>query len=277
MRKSFIKQKKPFVVGVLRGKTVQYNLATIRNAEYEGADAFDLHLNWLAPQERSDDALRQLINFTKLPMLALFYTEKTPYNDPAPSFEERLELQMRAIDCGAAGIDLQAHFFDNDSKKSLEGSKLSFAAVNPAEISLQPDIVERQKEDISQVHQKGAEVLLSSHVGVELSCEQAVDLALEMEKRGPDIVKIVSLCNSEIQLAEVIKTIITLRHELQTPFVYLGGGAVGSLSRIFGAALGNCLCFAVSRYDETHAFIQPPIHTVKNILEELKIDVFSQM
>ena len=277
MRKSFVNQKKPFVVGVLRGKSALFNMATMKNAEYEGADAFDLHLNWMPEADRSEESLKKLFAFTKLPVLVLYYLEKTPFNnDPPPRWDERLDVQMRAIDCGAAGIDIQAHYFDNDSKSSLIGSNLSFAAANPAEISLRPEIIDKQMDVIERVHAKGAEVLLSSHVGVELSCEQAVDLALEMEKRKPDIVKIVSPCNSEEQLGEVLKTIVTLRKELHTPFVYLGGGEKGKLSRIFGAALDNCLCFAVSRYDETHAFIQPPIRTAKSVLEEMKTDVLIQ-
>ena len=276
MKKSFVNQKKPFVFGVLRGKSALANMATIKNAEYEGADAFDLHLNWMPEQDRSEASLKRLFAFTKLPVLVLYYLEKTPFNDPAPGWDARLDVQMRAIDCGAAGIDIQAHYFDDDSRSSLIGSKLSFASANPAEISLRPEIIDRQMDVIERVHAKGAEVLLSSHVGVELSCDQVVDLALEMEKRKPDIVKIVSPCNSEEQLGEVLKTIVTLRRELHTPFVYLGGGEQGKLSRIFGAALGNCLCFAVSRYDETHAFIQPPIRTAKSVLEEMKTDVLIQ-
>ncbi|MBQ8510442.1 MAG: type I 3-dehydroquinate dehydratase [Clostridia bacterium] len=276
MKKTFAYQKKPFVVGVLRGTSALANMATMKNGEYEGADAFDLHINWMPEKDRTDESFKKLFSFTKRPVLALFYTEQTPFNNPAPGWEERFEVQMRAIDCGAAGVDIQAHYFDDDSKSSLACSNLSFVSANPAEISLRPEIIERQKDLIERVHAKGAEVLLSSHVGVELTCEQAVDLALEMEKRGPDIVKIVSPCNSELQLGEVLKTIVTLRQELHTPFVYIGGGEKGKLSRIFGAALGNCLCFAVSRYDETHAFVQPPIRTAKSILEEIKTDALEQ-
>ena len=276
MKKSFVNQKQPFIVGVLRGLSATANIATIKNCEYEGADAFDLHLNWMPEKDRSEESLKRIMNSTKRPVLVLYYQEKTPFNDPAPGWEERFDVQMRAIDCGAAGVDIQAHYFDPDPRSSLIGSGRSFAEANANEISLRPEIIDRQMDLIERVHAKGAEVLLSSHVGVPLTVEQAVDLALEMEKRKPDIVKIVSTCDSELQLAEVLKTIITLRHELKTPFVYLGTGEKGKMSRIMGAALGNCLVFAVSRYDETHAFIQPPVHTAKTVLEALRIDVLDR-
>ena len=274
--KKFLCDRRPFVVGVLRGRSAIYNMATIKNAEYEGADAFDLHLNQMPEEDRSEESLRRIFSSTKLPILALFYTTKTPFNDPAPSWEERLAVQMRAIDCGAAGIDIQAHYFDDDSRSSLIGSKRSFEVANPEEITLRSEIISRQMDVIERVHAKGAQVLMSSHVRVPLTCEQAVDLALEVEKRGVDIVKIVSPCDSEEQLAEVLRTIITMRRELHTPFVYIGGGQYGQMSRIFGAALGNCLVFAVSRYDETHEFFQPQIKAARSIFDLMRFDMLEQ-
>ncbi|MBQ7982782.1 MAG: hypothetical protein IJ302_04385, partial [Clostridia bacterium] len=73
MRKSFVNQKKPFVVGVLRGKSALFNMATMKNAEYEGADAFDLHLNWMPEADRSEESLKKLFAFTKLPVRVLSY------------------------------------------------------------------------------------------------------------------------------------------------------------------------------------------------------------
>lgn len=270
---SFVNQKKPFVVGVLREKSMMSNIATILNGEADGADAFDLHINWLPESDRSPENLKRIISSTKLPVLALYYREITPFSNPVPTEEERIAYQLRAVECGAAGVDLQADLFDSDAKASLEGSKLSFAAANPNEITLKPEAVQKQKELINKIHKMGAEVLLSSHVGVTLTCEQGVELALEMESRGADIIKIVSLCGGDDQLIEILKTINELKKRLHTPFVYLGGGEDGKLTRIIGAMLGNALVFANQRYEENSTLIQPLIRSVKTVLNEVKRDV----
>ncbi len=43
----------------------------------------------------------------------------------------------------------------------------------------------------------GAEVLLSCHPGIPMNAGQIVDLALFLEKRSPDIIKIVTIANTE--------------------------------------------------------------------------------
>ena len=268
-------QKKPFIVGVLRGESAADDIATILNSETEGADAFDVHLHWLPESERTDEKLNRIFKSSSRPMLALYYREQTPYNTPAASEERRIEGLLRALDCGAVGVDIQADFFDPRSKASLAGSELAFAKKAPAEVTLDPDAVEKQKELIGSIHKMGKEVLLSAHVQVQLSIEEGVSLALEMEKRGPDIVKIVSACGEEDydHAIEMLATINELKKRLHTPFVYLGTGTAARLTRIVGAMLGNCLVFANHRYEANSTPSQPLIRSVETILREASRDV----
>lgn len=270
---SFVHQKKPFIVCVLRGKSMMSDVATIMNGEHDGADAFDLHINWLPEADRSPENLRRIFASTRLPMLALYYREPTPYSNPAPGEEERLAYQLRAIECGAAGIDIQADLYDPDPKSSLAGSSYGFAKLNPNEVTLNPQAVEKQIKFIDRVHSMGAEVLLSAHVGVRLSCDEGVELALELERRGPDIIKIVSPCEGDDQIIEILKTIVELKKRLHTPFVYIGGGADSALTRTVGAMFGNALVFANQRYEENSTLLQPLVGQVRTILDEVRRDV----
>ena len=61
-------------------------------------------------------------------------------------------------------------------RSSLTGCRAAFAAANPAEISMRPEIIEKQKQTIYEFHEMGSEVLMSAHVQVELSEEQALAL-----------------------------------------------------------------------------------------------------
>ena len=83
---TFVNQlKRPFVVGVLRGRSADDGIANILNSECEGADAFDLHIHWLPAEQRDEKTLRRIFSSTKKPCLALFYREGTPFNTPAAS------------------------------------------------------------------------------------------------------------------------------------------------------------------------------------------------
>lgn len=273
---SFVNQlRRPFVVGVLRGETPGADIATILNSEADGADAFDLHIHWLPEKDRGESTLSRIFHSTAKPSLALFYREQTPYNTPAASEETRIEVLLRALECGAAGVDIQADYFDPDSKSSLKDSDLPFAKKAPAEITLDPEAVKKQTGLIEKIHSMGKEVLLSAHVLTELSTEEGVALALEMEKRGPDIVKIVSTCGEDDydHAIEMLATINELKKRLHTPFVYLGTGRAARLTRITGAMIGNCLVFANQKYEPNSTPSQPLIRSAVTILREAARDV----
>lgn len=61
----------PVLAGVVREKSVKSAIAEIKNCMYDGAGMIDLHISCL---ERVDtNQLREIINSSKLPVLALNY------------------------------------------------------------------------------------------------------------------------------------------------------------------------------------------------------------
>ena len=103
-----------------------------------------------------------------------------------------------------------------------------------------------------------------------MTTEQVVELALFLEKRNPDIIKIVTRANNEDDLAESIRTMLALKKEVKTPISYHANGRFGTLSRIINPLLGGQIAFCVDRYSESSTMEQLDLRTVKTIVENLR-------
>jgi 3-dehydroquinate dehydratase len=117
----------------------------------------------------------------------------------------------------------------------------------------------------------GGEVLMSSHVKEFRSPERVLEIALEQQRRGADIVKIVTGANT--QQEEVINLDICrlLKQELKVPFLFLSGGKYTYLHRTVGPALGVCMWLCFREYDETTYAGPPLLADVIKIKQGLKL------
>jgi 3-dehydroquinate dehydratase len=116
----------------------------------------------------------------------------------------------------------------------------------------------------------GAEVLLSCHPNIPMSCEQVVELALFLEKRNPDIIKIVTIANTDEEMIESLKTMLALKKEVKTPVSYHAAGSKGKLSRVLNPALGGQIAFCVDRYSASSTMEQLDLKTVETIVSNLQ-------
>lgn len=259
----------PAVAGVIRERTALKAIAEIKNCLYDGADMIDLHMSCL--EDASTETLKKIINSSKLPVLALNYNAKCDWSNAGLSEEERVESFFRAISVGAAGVDIQGYTYHLPSKSNFCGEdKYSFTKGNPKEVVTDEGVIEKQCELIERVHNMGAEVLLSCHPDIPMHCEQVVELALFLEKRKPDILKIVTVAETEEDLIESFKTMRALKKELKTPVSYHVNGALGSLSRIVNPILGGHIAFCVDRFDENSTMGQLDLRTSRTVIENLK-------
>lgn len=229
----------------------------------------DLHMSCL---EKADtDTLKSIIHSSKLPVLALNYNRRYDWSDCGFSEEQRVKSFIDAVSAGASGIDMQGYTFDAKSKDAFYGEdKYSFTKGNPKEIVTDSEVISKQCGLIEKVHSMGAEVLLSCHPGISMSCEQVVELALFLEKRNPDIIKIVTYAADETDLIESFKTMTALKKEVKTPVSYHANGASGSLSRIINPILGGHIVFCVDRYNEGSTMEQLDLKTARTVAEGLK-------
>lgn len=260
----------PALAGVVKERGERDAIAEIKNAMYSGASMIDLHLSCL---DHSDvETIKRIVNSTRLPILALNYNNTVdPQSGASFSEEERVASFLRAAEAGVAGVDMQGYTYHLPSKSGFCGeNKYSFTKANPKEVVTDPAIIDKQCEFVEKVHSLGSEVLMSCHPGVFLNCEQVVDLAHFMEKRNPDVIKIVTVASDEEQLAETIKTMLVLKREVKTPVTYHSSGRAGVLSRIINPLLGGHIAFCVDRYQASSTLEQVDLRTARSIVDNIK-------
>ena len=259
----------PSVAGVVREKTVADAIAEISNCLYDGADMIDLHMSCL--DDPSEENLKRIISSTTLPVLALNYNQKLDWSNAGYTEEEREDLFIRAIKAGASGVDIQGYTFDVKSKNGYVGEdKYSFTKNNPKEIVTDKRIIQKQTDFIKHVHDLDGQVLLSCHPNVVMNCDQVVDLALFLQERNPDIIKIVTASKTNDDLLESFKTMIALKEKVKTPVTYHVNGKVGKLSRIINPILGGQIAFCVDRYKEGSTMEQLDLKSARRMVDDLK-------
>jgi 3-dehydroquinate dehydratase len=269
MKRKLSQLTSPALAGVVKEKNVKAAIAEIKNSMYDGATMIDLHLPCL--EDTSIDALKKIIDSTGLPILALNYNNTYEGGDAGYTEEMRVESFLRAVEAGAAGIDMQGYTFHLPSKKGFCGEdKYSFTKGNPKEIVTDEAVIAKQCELIETVHSMGAEVLLSCHPGIFMTADQVVELALFLEKRNPDMIKIVTTAANEDELAESIRAMLLLKKEVKTPVAYHASGKAGMLSRIVNPILGGQIAFCVDRYTEASVMEQIDLRTAATVVEHVR-------
>lgn len=249
MRPSFAYGPSPMIVGVIKQRTVRDAIAEIKNGETRGARGFDLHLATLDEEFRNVESIKQIVDATDKPILALHYNNGY-FGDLGMNEEERTALLMAAVDAGVSAVDLQCYTFDTEAKAGFvdfdhipEGLEF-LSQKKPREVALKPEIIEKQRKFIDEAHAKGAEVLISMHFGVHLSFEELKALAtFAHDVKGADIVKMVTPCENEEQLAECISSTILMKRDLPFPFSYHANGKMGRKSRKICPMLGSHIMF----------------------------------
>ncbi len=263
------KLNSPVLVGVVKERTASSASCEIANCLYGGAELIDLHLSFLDATDYEE--LKKIFASSPIPVLALNYNVKRDGTDASYGEDERAELFLRAVKAGAAGIDMQGYTFCPESKNSYVGNETySFTKGNPKEVVTDEKIIQKQCAFIEKIHSLGGEVLLSCHPAIPMNAETVTELALYLEKRNPDIIKIVTAAENEDHLAESIRAMQLLKKELKTPVAYHASGNAGKLSRIINPMLGGHMLFCSNGYKEGSILEQPDLKTTKSVIEGLR-------
>jgi 3-dehydroquinate dehydratase len=141
----------------------------------------------------------------------------------------------------------------------------------PEELTTDQKAIKKQMEYIDKVHKLGGEVLMSSHVHQFRSPERVLEIALEQQRRGADIVKIVTGASTQQEELVNLDICRLLKQELKVPFLFLSGGQYSYLHRTVGPALGVCMWLCFREYDETTYAGPPLLANVLKIKEGLKL------
>jgi hypothetical protein len=251
-------------------------LRTMKLAEYEGADAFDLELQALEPEYRTPSELRPIFEHATRPILTVYrrYTlQGSRFVYVEADEEARMRAQLDLIELGSIGFDMELDTFDPQPPQRIDTDdgrrRMYDRRSTPCEISSDPRAVERQIRLIDEAHRRGGEVMASSHALVRLTPDGALAIGRLAEERGADAVKIVQFCADDDDVAEALTSTVRLKRELRIPFVLMAMGEYGKLVRALSPLLGSMLVFARQDYARGSFLDQPPVRAMRQLFSSV--------
>ena len=216
----------------------------------EGAEAIGMQFCQLKAEYRNEKTYRELFAYTDLPIYVTNY--RNHISNIGKSDDVLAAELVELAECGATLCDVMGDYFD-----ACEG-----------ELTMNKEAIKKQIRLIDELHGRGAEVLMSSHVLKFTPAERVLEIALEHERRGADICKIVTDAENTAQQIENLRIINLLKENLKIPFLFLAGGECRILRRI-GGSLGCCMYLCVHEHDELSTNTQPLLRDIKMLRELL--------
>lgn len=244
--KIFLDGAKP-LVAMIQCRTADECIQKITRSLADGAEALGIQLCQLKRTERTDDKLKAIFdscNEKPIYITSYRYNESTGMTD-----DECAELLLKGLDFGATLCDVPGDLFDR----------------NPFQITTDPTAVAKQKKLIDIIHEKGGEVLISTHDFRALSAKEIFDIAKIQVCHGADIIKIVVKADSEKSLPEYIGVIQKITEEFDKPLLFLDVGACSNILRKIGPEMGTCMYLCVERHSALDTPTQPVLRDLKQI------------
>ena len=240
----------------LRELNPEDNINTIRNAIYDGAEAFMIHLEKLDEVYHNETDLRKIFNYAcDKPVISVNYRTQ---RRPGKSDEALVEGQKTAIKAGASVVDIVGDIF----------------CPGKDEITYDESAVLKQKEMIEEIHKLGGKVMLSSHTFRFLTMEETICHCKALEDRGADWVKIAVTANSLEELNEVNRTTVELKKQMKIPFFHCCMGQYGKLHRVYSGLLGSKLVLCVQNYNaNSNPKEQPLLRSTKSVIDNLDFTI----
>jgi len=247
--KTFLTYEMPLLTCMVQADNPDRIKELIDLSRPEGAEAFGMQFCKMKEEYRNKKTYRELFEYAS--PLPVYVTNYRSGGNKGKSDELLAEELIELAECGATLCDVMGDYFD-----ACEG-----------ELTMNKDAIKKQIHLIDELHGRGAEVLMSSHVHKFTPAERVLEIALEHERRGADICKIVTGAENTEQQIENLRIINLLKENLKIPFLFLAGGECRILRRI-GGSLGCCMYLCVHEYDELATKSQPLLRDMK-ILREL--------
>ncbi len=251
MKPTFLKAEKPLLVSMVQAEDPDRIKALVTASLAEGAEAFGMQFCRMKPEYRNRETYKALFDFAA--PLPCYVTNYRKHGSNEGKRDDVLAAELLELaDCGATLCDVMGDYFD-----PCEG-----------ELTMNGDAVKKQMALIDALHERGAEVLMSSHVLKFTPAERVLEIAREHERRGADICKIVTGAENMAQQIENLRIITLLKENLKIPFLFLTGGEC-RISRRLGGTLGNCMFLCVHEYDALATLSQPLLCEMKAIRDLL--------
>ena len=249
MKKTFLNHDKAILTTMVQARTPERIKELMDKSLIEGAEAFGIQFEQMKAEYRKPETYKELFTYTDKP---LYVTNYRGNQNSDKSDEVLADELLELAGCGATLCDVIGDLYDKQ----------------PDEVAKGETAIKKQMELIDKLHAKGAEVLISSHILKFTSAERVLEVALEHQRRGADISKIVTFANNATEQGENLKIVTLLKENLKIPFLYLSGGECNVLRRI-GGELGCCMYLCVHEHDELATPQQPLLKKLKAIRDNM--------
>jgi len=246
---TFLNCDKPTITAMVQADNPDRIKELIDKCLPEGAEGFGMQFEQMKPEYRTKEVYKDLFSYTDKPIYVTNYRLKQNEGKTDDVLAEEL---LELADCGATLCDILGDLYD----------------YTPGELTVNKNAINKQMTLIDKLHKKGAEVLMSSHILKFIPAERVLEIALEHQKRGADISKIVTCADTKEQQIENIRIINMLKEKLEIPFLFLCNGECHILRRI-GGELGCCMYLCVHEYDDFATQTQPLLKNVKAIRDNM--------
>ena len=250
MNKTFLNQSRPMLTVMLQCETPETAIGRIRNANMLGADAYGLQVESLKHEYHNPDTYKKI--FVEMKGRPCYVTNYRSANNAGKTDDELAEGLVVLAQSGATLCDVVGDLF----------------CKHPEELTEDSVAIEKQMALIETLHCLGAEVLMSSHIHIYTPAERVLEIALEHQRRGADISKIVTGAETEKEEIENLKIVNMLKEKLDIPFLFLCNGKCRIFRKIAGE-FGNCMYLCVYEHDEISSKNQPLLKNVKAVRDNL--------
>lgn len=250
--KTFLVYKQPLLTCMVQAESPDRIKELAAVSHTEGAEAIGMQFCRMKAEYRNPIIYKELFKFVS--PLPTYVTNYRKHGSNSGKSDEMLAYELLELaECGATLCDVMGDYF----------------APCENELTMNEEAIKKQMELIDALHARGAEVLMSSHVLKFIPAEEVLRIALEHERRGADICKIVTGASCMEEQIENMRIIGLLKKTLKIPFLYLSGGESYILRRL-GGTLGNCMTLCVHEYDELATKAQPLLREMKTIREYME-------
>ena len=245
-KRTFLGYEKSLITSMVQADNPERIKELIDASVSEGAEAIGMQFCKLRQEYKNEDTYKELFSYSDLPVYVTNYREHI--SNVGKSDDDLAAEMLSFAECGATLCDVMGDIFD----------------ASDCELTMNEEAVKKQMKLMDGLHKRGAEVLMSSHVRKFIPAERVLEIALEHQRRGADICKIVTGAENMEEQIENMRIANLLKENLKIPFLYLSGGECRILRRI-GGALGCCMYLCVYEYDEYATKSQPLLRDVKTI------------
>ena len=246
MSATFLKYDKPVITSMVQARTPERVEELMRLSREDGAEAFGMQFCRLLAEHRRPQVYDRL--FAAADGLPIYVTNYRDGENSGKSDDLLAKELLELAEHGATLCDVMGDMF----------------SPHPDQMCEDESAIAKQTELIEKLHGAGAEVLMSSHVMRFIPAERVLEIALEQQRRGADICKIVVGADNMEQQIENLRIAAMLKEKLSVPFLFLSGGETRILRR-FGGELGCCMYLCVHEHDDLATPAQPLVRCVKEI------------